>query len=476
MAEELYNGGYISYPRTETEKFSRETDLQTLITEQREHPAWGAYASALQDQPDKFLFPREGVKDDQAHPPIHPTKRATPAELGNNRDSLNIYELVVRHFLACCSCDARGRKTQVKVDMGGEEFRATGLVIEDRAWLDVYNNWERWHASTLPAHVLEVGALFVPTTLTLEAGRTQPPPLLSEADLIGEMDRKGIGTDATIAQHIKTILDRKYVTKTEPEQRFQPTNLGLALVEGYDSMGYAVRGLLLYPPTHPTLAYNTSFQPPPSPLSSHPPTHLSTSQMSTPGLRAMMEAECKKVARGELARGVMVQQCLVRMKQCFDDCDGQWGRLVEAVGRYFRLLGQGQGAEVQQRGFSKCGRCQGMMDLRRDGQALLLNCPTCQEMHLLPPTRRGPYTPTRHNPPTHCPLCSFEALLITPEGDQAPRPYSICPYCFHHPPPNASVDSEFRCSHCVAAPQCTLARGVQDAEKAVLVCKGKGKQ
>lgn len=47
------------------------------------------------------------------------------------------------------------------------------------------------------------------------------------------MDRNGIGTDATIAQHITTIQDRAYATKNG-QQKFSPTKLGIALVEGYN--------------------------------------------------------------------------------------------------------------------------------------------------------------------------------------------------------------------------------------------------
>lgn len=58
-----------------------------------------------------------------------------------------------------------------------------------------------------------------------------------EVELISLMDRNGIGTDATIAQHITTIQERKYAEK-DGSQRFMPTKLGIALVEGYNSMGY----------------------------------------------------------------------------------------------------------------------------------------------------------------------------------------------------------------------------------------------
>ena len=43
----------------------------------------------------------------------------------------------------------------------------------------------------------------------MEEGLTQAPPLLSESDLIGLMDKQGIGTDATIAEHIQKIQQRK---------------------------------------------------------------------------------------------------------------------------------------------------------------------------------------------------------------------------------------------------------------------------
>lgn len=57
--------------------------------------------------------------------------------------------------------------------------------------------------------------------------------VIIEVELISLMDRNGIGTDATIAQHISTIQERKYAEK-DGNQRFLPTKLGIALVEGYN--------------------------------------------------------------------------------------------------------------------------------------------------------------------------------------------------------------------------------------------------
>jgi len=54
-----------------------------------------------------------------------------------------------------------------------------------------------------------------------------------EVELISLMDRNGIGTDATIATHISTIQKREYAIK-DPQQKFHPTTLGIALIEAYN--------------------------------------------------------------------------------------------------------------------------------------------------------------------------------------------------------------------------------------------------
>ncbi|KAK8966719.1 hypothetical protein KSP40_PGU017501 [Platanthera guangdongensis] len=78
VAEELYQAGFISYPRTETDGFSVNTDLQAIVRDQLAHPTWGSYAERLLD-PEARLWrnPSNGGHDDKAHPPIHPTKSSS---------------------------------------------------------------------------------------------------------------------------------------------------------------------------------------------------------------------------------------------------------------------------------------------------------------------------------------------------------------------------------------------------------------
>jgi DNA topoisomerase-3 len=70
----------------------------------------------------EFEQPRAGQKNDQAHPPIHPT-----AHVSNlTGDEKRVYEFVTRRFLACCSKNATGKQTTVEIGIAGEGFSTSG--------------------------------------------------------------------------------------------------------------------------------------------------------------------------------------------------------------------------------------------------------------------------------------------------------------------------------------------------------------
>lgn len=131
-----------------------------MVEEQTRHPAWGPYAQRLLE-PEGGLWrnPGNGGHDDKAHPPIHPTKFSS-GESNWSRDHLvsmvficlayprkgmimfiifgtnyffslfqNVYELVVRHYLACVSQPAVAAETTVEIDIAGERFSASGRAI-----------------------------------------------------------------------------------------------------------------------------------------------------------------------------------------------------------------------------------------------------------------------------------------------------------------------------------------------------------
>ncbi|CAM9756027.1 unnamed protein product, partial [Heterosigma akashiwo] len=418
VAEELYMRGIISYPRTETQKFNPDTDLRGMIGTFAGHPQWGAYANRLLNQ-GGFQQPREGPKDDQAHPPIHPVKCITDDNDFKSNDEKRLYELVCKHFLACCSKDALGHSTQVFVELGAERFHANGLMVIERNWLEIYAPFERWNGKHIP--LFNPGQTFAPSSVLMKEGRTEPPPYLSEADLIALMDHHGIGTDATISAHIKTIQapapDRQYAAKNA-QQRFIPSPLGVALSDGYTEMGHS---------------------------------------LMNPALRAQMERDCAAIAAGTKQRQAVVAECLTHMKTVFEACTQQAIKLDEAMAEHFDAIGTGNSTRVTRANFSKCGRCQQMMDLkptgngRRGGGGRLAYCRACTTGYPLP--RNGRLEPHPHT----CPLCGFQVLAVA-QGKVRTAGYAV-PHCFNIAPGGrcgaSSATGGLRCFMCSA--NCALA-------------------
>ncbi|PQE30637.1 hypothetical protein CJF32_00008938 [Rutstroemia sp. NJR-2017a WRK4] len=325
VAEQLYNKGFISYPRTETDRFDKGMDLKSLVRKQTGDNRWGAFARDLVEQ-DKFQWPREGRNDDKAHPPIHPVTYCAPGAL--NAEEGRVYEFVVRRFLACCSQDAKGQASDVEIEYGDETFHTHGLVVLERNYLDVYP-YENWNSSA-PIPRFTVGERFEPTEAMITDGKTTAPGYLTEPDLIALMDANGIGTDATMAEHIAKIKERSYVF-TRPKaaggsgnnndnavpagrggrggrgarggrggrggaagggggsggvEEFIPTTLGVALVQGYDNMDFET-------------------------------------SLSKPFLRKEMELKMKAICDGRTSRHQVVHESLTQYHRVFIDAKEQ---------------------------------------------------------------------------------------------------------------------------------------------------------
>lgn len=214
--------------------------------------------------------------------------------------------MVVRRFLACCSADARGEATDVELLYGSETFHTHGLRVIERNYLNVYP-YDKWESSQqLPAFTL--GEEFEPTEAKITDGKTSPPGYLTEPELIGLMDANGIGTDATMAEHIAKIKERDYVA-TRPRsgganavQEFIPTRLGVALIEGYDN-----------------IISGEGFE---------------TTSLSKPFLRKEMEAKMRDICAGTKTRNDVVQESLEQYREVFVKTCQQIQVLKGAVRRY----------------------------------------------------------------------------------------------------------------------------------------------
>ena len=394
IAERLYQSGFVSYPRTETDRFPANFDFHALIEQQTGHPTWGAYAQKLMTQPGEFTVPKAGVNDDASHPPIHPTKPDNDQSL-NGRDA-QVYEFIVRHYLACCSQDALGNETIIEMCVSDQEmFHVKGTSVEKLNFLEIYT-YQSWPNATVPH--FELGELVDATKLTMESGSTTAPPLLTEADLIQLMNQNGIGTDATIAEHIATIISRKYVVKQGARGEMSPTNLGEALVAGYNFIGYR--------------------------------------KLNQPQLRAGLELDLKRVCLGQITVPAVLQAQIATYKAFFQEIKTRVASLDKALAKYFPNAGTN--ITQQQPRFSKCGQCGSMMSLQLgNNDFTAVYCNRCDNQLRLPNgTITAQVTQEGVQNPFSCPICNYQVLSVESRNGKT---FHVCPHCYNSPPPQMRV-------------------------------------
>ncbi|KAN0061763.1 DNA topoisomerase [Thecaphora frezii] len=301
-AESLYQKGFLSYPRTETDQYDKDFDFQTLISKQTSDAQWGGIARRLVEG--EFERPRNGKKNDKAHPPIHPTAHANDL-FG---DEKRVYDYVTRRFLGSCWKDAIGQQTTVEIDIAAEKFRASGLIVQQRNFLEVCT-YERWEGNILPE--FREREQFLPTTCELKEGATSRPKLLTEADLVNLMDKNGIGTDATIAEHIAKVIDRNYVMKAQEGRTtyLVPSTLGIGLVEGYNRINF-------------------------------------DKSLSKPMLRRETEYRMSLICSGQRTKHETIHESIEEYRNVYAMAKRDFNTIVEAVTRYLRDPNAGQEARA----------------------------------------------------------------------------------------------------------------------------------
>jgi len=220
VAEDLYRGGFISYPRTETQVY-RGVNLKGVLRRLMEH-----YDSRIREAAKRLLEgplrPREGKSDDRAHPPIYPVRAARKGEL--SREHLRVYDLVVRHFIATLLPPARIRRKRADIVIGGLKLEATGLKVEELGYLRIYH-FEMPKEGDVP--LSEGDKLYLREAKVRKV--KIKPRYLSEGELIKLMRAKGIGTDSTMHEHIQTNVDRGYAMRVKG--KLVPTPLGVTLID-----------------------------------------------------------------------------------------------------------------------------------------------------------------------------------------------------------------------------------------------------
>ncbi|KAK9917893.1 hypothetical protein WJX75_009329 [Coccomyxa subellipsoidea] len=393
-AEGLYTSGYISYPRTESTAYPPGFDFHEVLAEMRRHPIWGDYTASLMGG----FAPPKGGHDAGDHPPITPIASATEAELGGG-DDWRLYDYIARHFLGSLSPDCVIRRTTAAFTAGHERFSATG-VAPVRAGFTAVMPWKAVQGEALPP--LQEGDSLPITEVELKQGKTSPPDYLTESELIGLMEKHGIGTDASIAVHIAKVCER-YVS-IQSGRRLMPTELGVTLVRGYQ---------------------------------------LIDPDLCLPLVRSHVEKQIDLIAQGQAEKEAVVAHTLDQFARKFRYFVGRIDRMDALFEASFSPLASSG------KPLSKCGKCARYMKLISVRPSRMY-CPTCEEVLNLP---QGGTVKLYKG--LACPLDGYEIVLFSLTGPDA-KTYPLCPFCYNNPPagamqvagPGAGAKSGMPCTLC----------------------------
>ena len=202
VAQKLYEGGLITYMRTDAPSLSKES-----INEARSFVNDNLGENYLTNSP-RIYSGSENAQE--AHEAIRPTNSfLTPKDVMNlSEEESRLYSLIWERFIASQLPDAEYLSTSAKVYVGEKIFVARGRELVFDGFTRVLKTSSK-EEDILPS--LQEGQLISMDRVELEQKFTKPPARYSEAALVRELEKKGIGRPSTYANIISTIQDRGYV-------------------------------------------------------------------------------------------------------------------------------------------------------------------------------------------------------------------------------------------------------------------------
>ncbi|MCO7214955.1 MULTISPECIES: type I DNA topoisomerase [unclassified Halomonas] len=222
LAQRLYEAGYITYMRTDSTNLSREA-----VESVRDYIGEEFGDRYLPEAPNRYSS-KEGAQE--AHEAIRPSEvsRRSTDLAGMERDAERLYELIWRQFVACQMTPAEYLSSTLSVVVDGYELKAKGRVLKFDGYTRVMTPMGRKEEDqALPD--LGEGTPMHLDALDPRQHFTKPPARYTEASLVKELEKRGIGRPSTYAAIISTIQDRGYV-KLE-NRRFYAEKLGDIVTE-----------------------------------------------------------------------------------------------------------------------------------------------------------------------------------------------------------------------------------------------------
>lgn len=209
VAEKLYLRALISYPRTQSQRLPPSLRPEQILFKIRNWPDYTSLVESLLSEPSRRKYLWQGPKDDPAHPAIHPTGEVPKQPLSS--DEKRILDLIVRRFCGAFAPDAIMEKTTVTFDISSYYFAVSWERVIDEGWMRYYPARRPPSMTPLSFSLSEqvpvIGA-------SLDEKFSKAPARYNEGSLLAKMESEGIGTKATRAETIATLIDRGYFRQT----------------------------------------------------------------------------------------------------------------------------------------------------------------------------------------------------------------------------------------------------------------------
>ncbi|SHN85187.1 MULTISPECIES: DNA topoisomerase III [unclassified Paenibacillus] len=255
----------VTYPRTDSRYLT--SDMTGTLKERLDSVAIGPYASLARPLLRKNLNITKRIVDDSRvtdHHAIIPTEQTVLLNQLNPEER-KLYDLIVRRFISLFYPAAKYDSVAITVQVGNDSFHVKGTTVKESGWREVYGgdysdeDDDRADDSSDHERALlpdvQQGQSVTVQRCHIKSGRTMPPKRYTEAALLSQMEKHGLGTPATRADIIEKLVSSDTIDRQG--NSMHPTGKGKQLIE------------------------------------------LAAPQLRSPELTARWEAELERIARGQ---------------------------------------------------------------------------------------------------------------------------------------------------------------------------------
>ncbi|WP_338707743.1 DNA topoisomerase III [Paenibacillus amylolyticus] len=356
----------VTYPRTDSRYLT--SDMTATLKERLDSVAIGPYASLARPLLRKNLNMTKRIVDDSKvtdHHAIIPTEQTVLLNQLNPEER-KLYDLIVRRFISLFYPAAKYDSVAITVQVGNDSFHVKGTTVKESGWREVYggdysdDDDDRTddaadHERALLPDVQQGQSVTV-QRCHIKSGRTMPPKRYTEAALLSQMEKHGLGTPATRADIIEKLVSSDTIDRQGSSMH--PTGKGKQLIE------------------------------------------LAAPQLRSPDLTARWEAELERIARGQGKPGPFLDSIRSMAKELVSTVKGSKAeykphnvsnshcpdcnaRLLEKKGKRGKFLvcptedcGYRRSAEKRLSN-RRCAQCHKKMEIKEGKAGLYVQCLPC---------------------------------------------------------------------------------------------------